>query len=104
MEYVEFQIGKIKALMPSIGCYEQDGKGIRTTAAGDRISTSKALIEEFVASVASSLHDKLKELPPSAIPNQIELSMSIGFSGQLKVWVLGAKAEHSIGLKLVWSK
>lgn len=105
MNYLELKFKNVKVFLPANATESAVTQTqIRPSSAGAKIARLKTSLEELVFAVAGSVHEKLKRLPVSESPSEIELSFSVGFSAELDAWVIGGKAEQSIELKLVWSK
>jgi len=57
---------------------------------------------EFMAQHAGELLGRLRARPEQRQLSGVELEFGLGFNSELKVYIVGAKAEASLKVKLTW--
>lgn len=57
---------------------------------------------EFMAQHAGEMLKRLRERPEQRELSGVEMEFGLGFNSELKVYVVGAKAEASLKVKLTW--
>lgn len=57
---------------------------------------------EFMAQHAGEMLGRLRERPEQRELSGVEMEFGLGFNSELKVYVVGAKAEASLKVKLTW--
>lgn len=57
---------------------------------------------EFMAQHAGEMLGRLRERPEQGELSGVEMEFGLGFNSELKVYIVGAKAEASLKVKLTW--
>lgn len=57
---------------------------------------------EFMAQHAGEMLGRLRERPEQRDLSGVEMEFGLGFNSELKVYIVGAKAEASLKVKLTW--
>lgn len=57
---------------------------------------------EFMAQHAGEMLGRLRERPEQRELSGVEMEFGLGFNSELKVYIVGAKAEASLKVKLTW--
>lgn len=58
--------------------------------------------EELVTAIATGIAGRMQEIPPEKRPSQFEAELTLGFSGEVKAWVVTAKGEGVLKVKMLW--
>ena len=57
---------------------------------------------EFMAQHAGEMLGRLRERPEQRDLSGVEMEFGLGFNSEMKIYVVGAKAEASLKVKLTW--
>jgi len=57
---------------------------------------------EFMAQHAGEMLGRLRERPEQRELSGVEMEFGLGFNSEMKIYVVGAKAEASLKVKLAW--
>ncbi|HNS02387.1 MAG TPA: CU044_2847 family protein [Anaerolineae bacterium] len=92
-----------------IDLVEPDASGRVTRGTRDQIRklTDEQVREafgavEFMAQHAGEMLGRLRERPEQRELSGVEMEFGLGFNSEMKIYIVGAKAEASLKVKLAW--
>ena len=111
MEDTENTLPPIAIQVTPIDLVEGDDTGRVTRGTKDQIRklTDEQVREafgvvEFMAGHAAEMLGRLQAKPEQKDLAGVEMEFGLGFNTQLKVYVVGAKTEASLKIKLTWER
>ncbi|MBE2234114.1 MAG: hypothetical protein IAE85_11515 [Anaerolinea sp.] len=109
MTHVDQSMQPLAIQVTSIDLVEPDASGRVTRGPRDQIRTltDEQVREafgavEFMARHAGEMLGRLREKPEQRELSGVEMEFGLGFNSELKIYIVGAKAEASLKVKLAW--
>ncbi len=84
-----------------IGAGEK-GPDIVETGIEETLKDSYTKAKAVIRGIAEDMTTELGNIRTNAHPKQIEIEFTIGLSAQLGIWVLGAKNDYALKVKMSW--
>ncbi len=108
MKAVRETIGSISVLIQTmdeelevIGV-TQEGPDIVDTGIEDEIKEAYAKAKAVIKGIAEDIGAELHTLQAEARPKQMEIEFNMGFSAEAKAWIVGAKTDYALKVKMTW--
>ncbi len=80
----------------------QDGPNIVDTSIDERVRDVYAKAKAIIRSVAEDIGGELASIRTDARPKGMEVSFNMGLSAEAGIWVLTARGDCALNVKMVW--
>jgi hypothetical protein len=80
----------------------QEGPDIVDTGIEEEIKEAYAKAKAVIKGIAEDIGTELNTLQAEARPKQMEIEFNLGLSAQARVWIVGAKTEYALKVKMTW--
>ena len=81
---------------------ENDGPALVPTGIKEDIQDAYAKARDVIKNVAKDFSNDLNDFREESGVKQMEVEFSLGFSAQKNIWVVGAKVDSALKVKLTW--
>ena len=81
---------------------KEGGPDIVDTGIEDKLKEAYGKAKSVIKSIAEDIGDELNSLQINKRPKQMEIEFNIGLSAEAGVWVLGAKNDYALKVKMTW--
>jgi hypothetical protein len=81
---------------------DQHGRATVTTSMNERIAKAYEEAKDTIAAIALDMGKEFDSLKGQTRPKQLELEFAMGFSASAGVWVITAKGDAALKVKLIW--
>jgi hypothetical protein len=108
MKAVKETIGNTPVLIQTMGESPEivgradEEPDIVDTGIGDDIKDAYAKARAVINGIAEDVGAGLNSLQAEKCPTQMEIEFSLGLSAEAKAWVIGAKTDYALKVKITW--
>ena len=80
----------------------QEGPDIVDTGIEEKIKEAYARAKGVISGIAEDMGAELGNIRSDVRPKQMEIEFTMGLSAEAKAWVLGAKNDYALKVKMTW--
>ena len=108
MKAVKETIGNTSVLIqtmeetPEIVVGAEKGPDIVDTEIGEELKEVYAKAKAVIKGIAEDIGTGLNALQADARPKQMEIEFTMGLSAEAKAWIIGAKTDYALKVKMTW--
>jgi hypothetical protein len=108
MKVVKEMIGNTSVLIqtmaeiPEIVEGADEGPDIVDTMIGEELKEAYAKAKAVIKGIAEDIGTGLNTLQAEARPKQMEIEFTLGLSAEAKAWIIGAKTDYALKVKMTW--
>ena len=81
---------------------DQEGPDIVDTGIEEEMKEAYAKAKSVIKGLAEDMGNELGNIQRDARPKQMEIEFNLGLSAQAGVWILGAKTDYALKVKMTW--
>lgn len=82
---------------------DQGGPDLVDTGIEEKLQEAYAKAKSVIKNIAEDIGGGLNTLNAETRPKQLEIEFNMGLSSEAKAWVLGAKSNCGLKVKMVWA-
>ena len=108
MKAVKETIGNTSVLIqtmeetPEIVGEAGEGPDIVDTGIGEELKEVYAKAKAVIKGIAEDIGTGFNTLQAEARPKQMEIEFTMGLSAEAKTWIIGAKTDYALKVKMTW--
>ena len=87
---------------PEIVGGTDEGPDIVDTGIEEELKEAYAKAKAVIKGIAEDIGGGLNALQVETRPKQMEIEFSLGLSAEAKAWVIGAKTDYALKVKMTW--
>ena len=72
------------------------------TGRGDEIKNVYSGAKSIIKYIAEDIGNELNNLQTEIPPKQVDIEFNMGFTAQAGIWILGAKNDFALKVKITW--
>ena len=103
MKVIQEHIGDADVLIQAMDEKLDGVESLVDTGIEEDIQDAYVKAKTIIKNVAKDLGNDLNDFREESNVKQMEVEFSLGFSAQTNVWVIGAKTDSALKVKLTWS-